>query len=68
MIPTGFYPLTDTFGDKPRFVHCVQGVVNLNRLTITIGGPQLLTETASIVGDQGVGGFENVVGGTVILL
>ena len=46
----------------------IKGGVEADRLALAAFGPQFLTETALVVGDQGVSGLEDASGGAVVLL
>ncbi len=61
-------PILNPLDNKTRFVLFVVGGVERNGIAFVAVRPQLFTEAAVVVFDHRVGGFENIAGGTVILL
>ena len=60
--------LVDLVGDEPGLVVLVVGDVADDALAVAGVGPQLLLLAALVVGDDGVGGGEDGLGGAVVLL
>lgn len=61
-------PGLDAVDHEARFVEFVEGAVEGNRLAFAAFGPQIFAHAPVVVGDQGVGRFQDVAGGTVVLL
>jgi hypothetical protein len=59
--------LADSFGYKAGLVDFVKGGVDAHRIAIAGVGPQILTQAAGVVGDQGVSRLKDDAGGAVVL-
>ncbi len=63
-----FLPVLEAADHEAGLVHLVEGGVQRDRLALGALGPQLLAQALRVVGDDAVGGFEDVGGGAVVLL
>ncbi len=62
------FPVLEAADHEAGLVHLVEGGVQRNRLPLGPFGPQLLAKALRVVGDDAVGGFEDIGGGAVVLL
>ena len=66
--PAVVLPCLDAVDHEARFVEFVEGTVDGDRFAFAAFGPQVFAHAPVVVGDQGVGRFQDVAGGTVVLL
>src|SRR5690606_23347284 len=62
------HPLVDALDHEAGLVDLVVGGVQVHRLALPAVGPQALAQSVGVVGDDGVGGLEDVGAGAVVLL
>lgn len=65
MSKAGLSALSMDFDHVAGFVVLVEGGIQIDCFAIAAIGPQLFTHAPGVVGDQGVGGFENAGSGAV---
>ena len=64
----GLGKAADPLHHETRLVNLVEGRVMSDRLALAVLGPEVLTETSRVVGDQGVGRGQDVAARSIILL
>ncbi|MNF90814.1 hypothetical protein D3C84_733950 [compost metagenome] len=65
---SGFQRAFDGFDNVTSFVVFIERGVQVDRFAVAAIGPQFFAHAASVVGDQGVGGFENAGRRAIVLL
>ena len=67
-LPAACDPVADTADDELGFVALVVGAVEADRRAALAAGPELLADAPAVVGDDRVGGGQDVAGRAVVLL
>ncbi len=68
VVPKGPSTASDLPDDKISLIPFIPGIINLDLFPLAGGSPQFLDFAPAVVGNDGIGGPQNIAGGAVVLL